>query len=128
MIIFVIAQAIAPVCIVSEPVIEDLTSIEEAIVYIKEDLATIDDTMILLPAPIANKTVCPFVFKDMVYLEQERAAWNDSSQIILTNFKFVKDNLHLSSGDYRTEYGSTLSFCMYSYNARGTRVVCRGWW
>lgn len=118
MIIFVLAQAMCSVGVVSEQVIDDMIFIEEDIARITDDIATFDDTMILLPPPGKEKSTCPFVFKDMVIfaLIVEQAAIYGST--FRTDFKSVTI-MPIVSIQYRTEYGSVLSFCMYSYSTRG---------
>lgn len=102
MIIFVVA-GMAPICIVSEPILEDVLqdimsmevqdviSIEEAIEQRKQEaLYTMDDAPLLLP--LDEEQIQP-LFNEVEaigLLDVERAAWNDSS-LILVNFKFTKD-------------------------------------
>ena len=109
MMIFVIT-GITATCIALEPILQDILqdtmsievqevmSIEEAIEQVKQDaLYTMNDTPLLLPLdeeqiqPLFNEV------KAIGLLNVERAAWNDSS-LILVNFKFTKDNLHLDFG------------------------------
>lgn len=116
------------VMIVSQPCIPQIQEeilFEEALiqhdVYISEAAYLIPQIDVGILMPVTLIRYAPRTSEKVV-----RTACDDSTQSEMDSKSIIHSSF-LVSECYRTGHAGVLSFCMYSYNARGTRVVRCGW-